>query len=208
VSEAKPFGISKQLVWEAYKRVKANQGAAGVDSESVEQFERKLKNNLYKIWNRMSSGTYFPSPVRTVAIPKKDGTARKLGIPTVSDRIAQTVVAMYLEPRVEPHFHPDSYGYRPKKSALQAVEVARERCWRFDWIIDLDIRGLFDNLDHALIMRAVERYTDCRWVLLTMLRRQEQNGLAPGTYIPISNLWQNVALSGKRRGPALEAKAD
>jgi len=170
VSEAKPFGISKQLVWEAYKRVKANQGAAGVDSESVEQFERKLKNNLYKIWNRMSSGTYFPSPVRTVAIPKKDGTARKLGIPTVSDRIAQTVVAMYLEPRVEPHFHPDSYGYRPKKSALQAVAVARERCWRFDWIIDLDIRGLFDNLDHALIMRAVERYTDCRWVLLYIER--------------------------------------
>ena len=132
MNQAKPFVISKQLVWEAYKRVKANQGAAGVDSESVEQFERKLKGNLYKIWNRMSSGTYFPPPVRTVAIPKKDGGERMLGIPTVADRIAQTVVAMYLEPLVEPHFHPDSYGYRPKKSALQAVGVARERCWRFD----------------------------------------------------------------------------
>jgi RNA-directed DNA polymerase len=120
VSQAKPFEISKQLVWEAYQRVKANQGTAGVDAESVEQFERKLKNNLYRIWNRMSSGTYFPSPVRTVAIPKKDGTERKLGIPTVADRIAQTVVARYLEPLVEPHFHPDSYGYRPKKSALQS----------------------------------------------------------------------------------------
>ena len=155
MSQAKPFTISKQLVWEAYKRVKANQGAAGVDSESVEQFEQKLKDNLYKIWNRMSSGTYFPPPVRTVAIPKKDGGERMLGIPTVADRIAQTAVAMYLEPLVEPHFHPDSYGYRPKKSALQAVGVARERCWRFDWVIDLDIRGFFDNLDWALTMRAV-----------------------------------------------------
>ena len=170
MSQAKPFTISKQLVWEAYKRVKANQGAAGVDSESVEQFERKLKDNLYKVWNRMSSGTYFPPPVRTVAIPKKDGGERMLGIPTVSDRIAQTVVAMYLEPLVEPHFHPDSYGYRPKKSALQAVGVARERCWRFDWVIDLDIRGFFDNLDHALTMRAVGKYTDCRWVLLYIER--------------------------------------
>src|ERR1700745_2987997 len=123
VSPAKPFTISKQVVWEAYKRVKANQGAAGVDSESVEQFERKLKDNLYKIWNRMSSGTYFPPPIRTVDIPKKDGGERMLRIPTVADRIAQTVVAMYLEPLVEPHFHPDSYGYRPKKSALQAVGV-------------------------------------------------------------------------------------
>ena len=131
MSQAKPFVISKQLVWEAYKRVKANQGAAGVDSETVERFESNLKNNLYKVWNRMSSGTYFPPPVRTVAIPKKDGGERTLGIPTVEDRIAQTVVAMYLEPLVEPHFHPDSYGYRPKKSALQAVGVARGRCWRF-----------------------------------------------------------------------------
>jgi RNA-directed DNA polymerase len=170
VTQAKPFVISKQLVWEAYKRVKANQGAAGVDSETVERFESNLKNNLYKVWNRMSSGTYFPPPVRTVAIPKKDGGERTLGIPTVEDRIAQTVVAMYLEPLVEPHFHPDSYGYRPKKSALQAVGVARGRCWRFDWIVDLDIQGFFDNLDHALVMRAVGKYTDCRWVHLYIER--------------------------------------
>ena len=170
MSQAKPFTISKQLVWEAYKRVKANQGAAGVDSESVEQFGRKLKDNLYKIWNRMSSGTYFPPPVRTVAIPKKDGGERILGIPTVADRIAQTVVAMHLEPLVELHFDCDSYGYRPKKSALQAVGVARERCWHFDWVIDLDIRGFFDNLDHALTMRAVGKYTNCRWVLLYIER--------------------------------------
>ncbi len=170
MNQAKPLTISKQLVWEAYQRVKANQGAAGVDSESVEQFERKLKDNLYKIWNRMSSGTYFPPPVRTVAIPKKDGGERMLGIPTVADRIAQRVVALCLEPQVDSHFHRDSYGYRPKKSAVQAIGVARERCWRFDWVIDLDIRGFFDNLDHALVMRAVGKYTDCRWVLLYIER--------------------------------------
>jgi RNA-directed DNA polymerase len=122
VSQAKPFSISKKIVWEAYERAKENQGAAGVDSESIEAFEKDLKNNLYKIWNRMSSGTYFPPPVRTVAIPKKDGGERRLGIPTVSDRIAQTVAKLYLEPLVEPSFHPDSYGYRPRKSALDAVE--------------------------------------------------------------------------------------
>jgi hypothetical protein len=143
MSEAKPFEISKQVVWEAYKRVKANKGAAGVDDESVEEFERNLKNNLYKIWNRMSSGTYFPPPVKTVIIPKQDGGERKLGVPTISDRIAQMVVKRYLEPVVEPHFHPDSYGYRPKKSAIEAVGVARKRCWRFDWAIDLDIKGFF-----------------------------------------------------------------
>ena len=170
MSPVKPFAISKRLVWEAYKGVKANQGAAGVDAESVEQFERKLAANLYKIWNRMSSGTYFPAPVRTVAIPKKDGGQRKLGIPTVADRIAQRVVALYLEPLVEPQFHPDSYGYRPNRSAHQALSVARERCWRYDWVIDLDIRGFFDHLDHALVLRAVRKYTDCRWVLLYLER--------------------------------------
>ncbi len=121
MSQAKPFSISKKIVWEAYERVKANQGAAGVDSESIEVFEQDVKNNLYRIWNRMSSGTYFPPPVRTVAIPKKDGGERRLGIPTVADRIAQTVAKLYLEPMVEPFFHPDSYGYRPRKSALDAV---------------------------------------------------------------------------------------
>lgn len=168
--QAKPFSISKWAVVEAYKRVKANKGAAGVDSESVEEFEKDLKNNLYKIWNRMSSGTYFPAPVRSVAIPKKGGGERRLGIPTVSDRVAQTVVKMQLEPLVEPHFHPDSYGYRPGRSAHQAVDTARKRCWRYDWVIDLDIRGFFDNLDHALVMRAVGKYTQCPWILLYVER--------------------------------------
>ena len=162
LSKAKPFCISKQVVWEAYKRVKANQGAAGVDEESIAEFERDLKKNLYKIWNRMSSGSYFPPPVRTVEIPKDNGGTRILGIPTVADRIAQMVVKMYLEPLVEPHFHPDSYGYRPGKSALEAVGVARQRCWRLDWVLDLDIKGFFDNLDHDLLMRAVRKHTDCR----------------------------------------------
>ena len=144
---------------------------SGVDAESVEMFEQDLKNNLYKIWNRMSSGTYFPPPVRSVGIPKKDGSERRLGIPTVADRIAQTVVKMYLEPDVEPQFHPDSYGYRPRKSAIDALTTARQRCWRYDWVIDLDIRGFFDNLDHALVMRAVRKYTRCRWILLYVQRQ-------------------------------------
>ncbi len=151
-SHAKPFRISKWVVWEAYTRVKANHGAAGVDAESVEMFEQDLKNNLYRIWNRMSSGTYFPPPVRSVGIPKKDGSERRLGVPTVADRIAQTVVKMYLEPEVEPQFHPDSYGYRPRKSAVDALTATRQRCWRYDWVIDLDVRGFFDNLDHSLAL--------------------------------------------------------
>lgn len=170
MSKAKPFGISKRVVWEAYKRVKANKGGAGVDSESVEGFEKNLKDNLYKIWNRMSSGAYFPPPVRTVMIPKASGGERALGIPTVSDRIAQTVVKMQLEAVVEKEFHPDSYGYRPGKSAIEAVGTARQRCWRNDWVLDLDVKGFFDNLDHDLVMRAVRRYTDCQWVLLYVER--------------------------------------
>jgi RNA-directed DNA polymerase len=147
MSKAKPFCISKQEVWEAYKRVKANKGAAGVDEQSIAGFEKRLKRNLYKIWNRMSSGSYFPPPVRTVKIPKANGGERKLGIPTVSDRIAQMVVKSRLEPEVDPLFHPDSYGYRPGKSALDAVGQARQRCWRHDWIVDLDIKGFFDNIE-------------------------------------------------------------
>jgi len=139
MNEAKPFGISKKEVWEAYKRVKANKGAAGVDEQSIEDFEGKLKDNLYKIWNRMSSGSYFPPPVRTVKIPKANGGERKLGIPTVADRIAQQVVKSRLEPEVDRFFHADSYGYRPGKSALDAVGQARARCWRYDWVLDLDI---------------------------------------------------------------------
>jgi len=185
VSQTKPFSISKKVVWEAYERVKANKGAAGVDSESIEAFEHDLKNNLYKIWNRMSSGTYFPPPVRTVGIPKKDGGERRLGIPTVADRIAQTVVKRYLEPLVEPSFHPDSYGYRPQKSALEAVDTTRQRCWRYAWVIDLDIRGFFDNLDHELVLRAVKKYTQCPWILLYLKRWLEAPAqLEDGTRVP------------------------
>ena len=158
MNEAKPFCISKKEVWEAYKRVKENKGAAGVDDQSIEDFEKRLKKNLYKIWNRMSSGSYFPPPVRTVKIPKKNGGERKLGIPTVADRIAQQVVKARLEPEVEPLFHADSYGYRPGKSALDAVGQARERCWRYDWVLDLDIKGFFDNLEQSLLLRAVKKH--------------------------------------------------
>ncbi len=159
MGEAKPFDVSKQLVWEAYKRVKANRGGAGVDGESLEDFDKDLKGNLYKVWNRMASGSYFPPPVRRVEIPKSNGGTRPLGIPTVGDRIAQTVVKMLLEPLVEPHFHKDSYGYRPGKSALDAVGTARQRCWRSNWVIDLDIKGFFDNLDHDLVEKAVAHHT-------------------------------------------------
>ncbi len=166
MGEVKPYAISKQLVWEAYKRIKANRGAAGVDGESLATFEKDLKRNLYKVWNRMSSGSYFPPPVRLVEIPKASGGTRPLGIPTVADRIAQTVVKMVLEPEVEPHFHPDSYGYRPNRSALNAVATARQRCWRADWVIDLDIKAFFDSLDHELVLRAVAHHTDSQWVRL------------------------------------------
>ena len=166
----KPFSISKKIVWEAYLQVKARKGSAGVDAQSVGDFERDLKKNLYRIWNRMSSGTYFPPPVLQVVIPKRDGGERKLGVPTISDRIAQTVVKKVLEPMVEPQFHRDSYGYRPGRSAHDAVGRARERCWQFNWVLDLDVQSFFDTLDHALVMRAVKRYTDCRWVLLYVER--------------------------------------
>jgi RNA-directed DNA polymerase len=167
---AKPFEISKRVVWEAYVRVKANQGAAGVDGESIEEFERDLKRNLYKLWNRMSSGSYFPPPVRAVEIPKKGKGVRVLGVPTVADRIAQTVVRSYLEPEVEPHFHPDSYGYRPGRSALDAVATCRKRCWKKDWVIDLDVRAFFDTIPWDLMLKAVSKHTDLPWVLLYVQR--------------------------------------
>jgi group II intron reverse transcriptase/maturase len=170
VNKAKPFCISKWEVWEAYKLVKANKGSAGVDGQSIAEFEEDLKNNLFKIWNRMSSGSYFPPPVRRVDIPKDNGKTRPLGIPTVSDRIAQTVVKRYLEPIMEEYFHADSYGYRPGKSAIEAIGVARQRCWRYDWVLDLDIKGFFDNIDHDLLMRAVRKHTNCKWVLLYIER--------------------------------------
>ena len=168
--EAKPYEIPKQLVWEAYQRVKANRGAAGVDGETLTAFEKDLKGNLYKIWNRMSSGSYFPPPVRLVEIPKANGGTRPLGIPTVADRVAQTVTKMVLEPLVEPSFHPDSYAYRPGRSALDAVEAARKRCWAADWVIDLDIKAFFDSLDHDLVERAVAHHTDLPWVRLYIAR--------------------------------------
>ncbi len=170
VPKAKPYSIPKQLVWDAYRRVKANQGAAGVDGESLAAFKQDLKSNLYKVWNRMSSGSYFPPPVRLVEIPKESGGTRPLGIPTVADRVAQTVVKMVLEPRVEPHFHPDSYGYRPGRSALDAVGVARQRGWDTDWVIDLDIKAFFDSIPHALVERAVAHHTDLPWVRLYIAR--------------------------------------
>ena len=171
MEKAKSYAIPKQIVWEAYKKVKANRGAAGVDGQSLAAFEKDLKNNLYKLWNRMSSGSYFPPPVRLVEIPKgNSGQTRPLGIPTVSDRISQMVVKLVLEPSVEPHFHPDSYGYRPGKSALDAVGVTRQRCWRRNWVIDLDIKGFFDNLDWNLVMRALRHHTNVPWILLYVER--------------------------------------
>ncbi len=167
---AKPYRISKGLVFEAYKQVKANKGAAGVDGQSLQDFESDLKGNLYKLWNRMSSGSYFPPPVKGVSIPKSDGGERLLGVPTVSDRIAQTVVKLLIEPSIEPYFHEDSYGYRPGKSAIDAVGVARKRCWKNDWVVDLDIKAFFDNLDHQLVMKAVTRHVKVDWVLLYIER--------------------------------------
>ena len=167
--EAKPYDIPKQLVWDAFQRVKANRGAAGVDGETLAAFEKDLKGNLYKVWNRMSSGSYFPPPVRLVEIPKGNGGTRPLGIPTVGDRVAQTVVKMVLEPMVEPAFHPDSYGYRPGRSAIDAVAMARKRCWGADWVIDLDIKAFFEIL-HALVERAVAHHTDNPWVRLYVAR--------------------------------------
>jgi group II intron reverse transcriptase/maturase len=157
-------------VREAWEKVRANKGAPGVDGVSVEEFESDLKNNLYKIWNRMSSGTYFPPPVKAVEIPKSGGGVRTLGVPTVADRVAQTVVAMKLEKVVEPKFHVDSYGYRPGRSALDAVGVCRQRCWKNEWVIDLDIRKFFDTVDHSLMLEAVRSNTDADWLVLYVQR--------------------------------------
>jgi group II intron reverse transcriptase/maturase len=170
-SSDKPFDISKAEVWNAWLKVKGNQGAPGVDGQSLKAFEADLKNNLYKIWNRMSSGSYFPPPVKAVEIPKAHGQGtRMLGVPTVADRVAQTVVAARLEVKVEPIFHPDSYGYRPNRSALDAVAMCRKRCWEYDWVIDLDIRRFFDSVPWELVVKAVEAHTDTPWVLLYVKR--------------------------------------
>lgn len=168
--ETKPFTISKHLVMQAFKSIKANAGAAGVDQQSIADFEKDLKDNLYKLWNRMSSGSYYPPPVKAVPIPKKTGGNRILGVPTVTDRIAQMVVKLTFEPMIEPYFLKDSYGYRPNKSALDAVGVTRQRCWQYDWIVEYDIKGLFDNLDHELLLKAIKKHTNNKWVILYIER--------------------------------------
>ncbi|MBU3130795.1 group II intron reverse transcriptase/maturase, partial [Clostridium tagluense] len=187
MTETKPFNISKRAVVTAYEKVKANKGTYGVDEQSIEDFEKNLKNNLYKIWNRMSSGSYFPQPVKAVAIPKKSGGTRLLGIPTVEDRIAQMVVKLYFEPEVEPMFYEDSYGYRPNKSAIQALEVTRVRCWRKDWVLEFDIKGLFDNIKHDILMKMVRKHTNEEWIILYIQRwltapfQMENGELVPRT---------------------------
>ena len=202
MDEAKPFDIPKREVWEAFKRVKANQGAAGVDGQSIAEFEANLSGNLYKLWNRMSSGSYLPPPVRRVDIPKADGGTRPLGIPTVADRVAQEVARRYLEPIVEPVFHVDSYGYRPGKSAIDAVRTARQRCWRYDWVLDLDVRSYFDSIDWELMLKAVRHHTDCPWVLLYIERwlkasvQMEDGSVVPRTRRDTAR-WGDLAPAGE-----------
>ena len=168
--DGKPLVIDKWLMLEAWRRVKDNKGTWGIDEESIEEFESDLQGNLYKLWNRMSSGSYMPPPVRAVEIPKKSGGTRMLGVPTVADRVAQTVAYLYLEPEVEPVFHPDSYGYRPGRSAHDALARCRQRCWSYDWALDLDLKSFFDSLDHSLVLRAVAHHTNLRWILLYVER--------------------------------------
>lgn len=170
MKDSKPYKISKHVVLDAFKRVKANRGSAGIDGQDIKVFEENLKENLYKIWNRMSSGCYFPPPVKLVEIPKKTGGKRGLGIPTVGDRVAQMVAKMYFEPKVEPLFHENSYGYRPNKSALDAIGQARKMCWKYDYVIEFDIKGLFDNINHELLMRAVRKHTNEPWILMYIER--------------------------------------
>jgi RNA-directed DNA polymerase len=170
VPMTRPFTIPKRLVWNAFRRVKANGGASGVDEESIVEFERKLGDNLYKLWSRMESGSYFPPPVKAVPIPKKSGGTRLLGVPTVADRVAQTVVKQVLEPILEPVFDDNSFGYRPGRSAHDAIAVVRRRSWRYDWVVEFDIKGLFDHIDHTLLQRAVRKHCDTPWVLLYIER--------------------------------------
>jgi len=185
--EGKSYDIPKRLVWDAWLKVKENGGAAGADGVTIEQFEEGLQGNLFKLWNRMASGSYFPGPVRAVEIPKKDrkGGMRVLGIPNVADRIAQAAVAMALEPGVEPVFHQDSYGYRPGRAALDAVAVCRERCWKNDWVVDLDIRAFFDSVPQDLMLKAVRHHSDQHWVVLYVERWLKAPTRRPdGTLVP------------------------
>ena len=213
-SSGKPFDISKVEVWDAWLKVKGNKGAPGVDGQSLAAFETDLKNNLYKIWNRMSSGTYFPPPVKAVEIPKAHGVGtRILGVPTVADRVAQTVVAARLEMKVEPVFHPDSYGYRPGRSPLDAVGACRRRCWEYNWVIDLDIRKFFDSVRWDLVVKAVETHTADRWVVLYVKRwlaapvqqpdgslQQRDRGTPQGSAVSpvLANLFMHYAFGAPR----------
>ncbi len=169
-TKPKPFQISKQWVWEAWKQVKANAGSAGLDQQSLDDFDSNLKDNLYKLWNRMSSGGYFPPLLKGIPLPKKSGGQRILGVPCVSDRVAQTVVKLAFEPMVEKVFLPDSYGYRPNKSAHDAIGVTRGRCWKYDWILEFDIKRLFDNIRHDLLLQAVKYHTESKWMILYIER--------------------------------------
>lgn len=170
MKKTKSFPVTKRQVWEAWKRVRANQGGAGIDRQSLADFESDLGNNLYMVWNWMASGSYHPKPVRRVNIPKANGGVRPLGIPTVTDRIAQMVAVMVLELKLEPVFHKDSYGYRPRKSAHDALRQTRQRCWRYDWVLDLDIKSFFDEIDHELLMKAVRKHIREKWILLYIER--------------------------------------
>lgn len=167
---AKSFAIPKRLVWDAWKAVKANKGAAGSDGQTIEEYEKDLKNNLYRLWNRMSSGSYMPKSIRQVFIPKGDGGLRELGIASIEDRVAQTVAKLYLEPLIEPYLHKDMYGYRPGRSAHDAIEVTRKRCWKYNWVVDVDIKGFFPSIDRALLDKAVRKHTNCSWLLLYLPR--------------------------------------
>ena len=169
-TKSKHVPVTKEMVWTAYKKVRQNGGSAGVDGVNFKEFDENKGTYLYKIWNRMASGSYFPPAVKEVEIPKADGKKRKLGIPTISDRIAQMVVKDYIEPEFEKIFHENSYGYRPNRSAHNALQRVRENCWAYDWVIDLDIKGFFDNIDHELLMKAVERHTGEKWVKMYITR--------------------------------------
>jgi RNA-directed DNA polymerase len=207
--DERSFAVPELLVWEAWRQVKANKGALGVDRRALDEFEADLADNLDKVWNRMSSGSYFPPPVRAVEIPRPDGGGvRMLGVPTVADRVAQTAVARFLEPLVEPRFLPDSSGYRPSKSAHDALGACRARCWKYDWMIDLDVQRFFDTVPWELVVGAVEAVTDCRWVLLYLRRWleaplqrpdgtlvQRDKGTPPGSAVSpvLANLFMHYA---------------
>lgn len=170
LEQTKPFVVPQSLLWEAWRRVKANKGAEGIDDQTIASFESDLSKQLYRIWNRISSGSYFPPAVKAVPIPKKSGGTRLLGVPTVADRVAQTVVTLVLEPKLESLFHEDSYGYRRGRSAHDAIAVTRQRCWKYDWVLEYDIRGLFDHINHELLLKALRHHCEDRWVLLLVER--------------------------------------